>query len=71
MRGAALEESRRVNPDADDWESFGGADGGAGAAEAREAYGFDWEAWEAFASREIGDAYGEIPALAEREEHKA
>jgi hypothetical protein len=56
---AALEEGARVNPERDDWEAFGGADGAAGG---REAEGFDWEAWEAFASREIGDGYGEVPA---------
>ena len=37
-------EGRAINPDAEDWESFDGADG---SAEEREAAGFDWEAWEA------------------------
>ena len=50
---AALEEAARVNPDGGSWESFGGADG---SREEREASGFDWEAWEAFASRQAGDA---------------
>jgi protein disulfide-isomerase-like protein len=49
---AALEEAARVNPDGGSWESFGGADG---SREEREASGFDWEAWEAFASRQAGD----------------
>lgn len=62
---AALAEGARVNPEGEDWDSFGGADGtGAGGAEeGREATGFDWEAWEAFASRDIGDGYGEVPSL--------
>ena len=46
-------EGRAINPDAEDWESFDGADG---SAEEREAAGFDWEAWEAFAGRQAGDA---------------
>ena len=50
---AALEEAARVNPDGGSWESFGGADG---SREEREASGFDWEAWEAFAGRQAGDA---------------
>ena len=50
---AALEEAKRVNPEGGSWESFGGADG---SREEREASGFDWEAWEAFAGRQAGDA---------------
>jgi len=50
---AALEEGKRVNPEGGSWESFGGADG---SREEREASGFDWEAWEAFAGRQAGDA---------------
>jgi thiol-disulfide isomerase/thioredoxin len=50
---AALEEGKRVNPEGGSWESFGGADG---SREEREASGFDWEAWEAFADRQAGDA---------------
>jgi protein disulfide-isomerase-like protein len=50
----AAAEGRRMNPDGEDWDAFGGADG---AMEEREATGFDWEAWEAFASRDVGDAY--------------
>ena len=64
---AALEAGAKVNPEGDDWDSFGGADGEGGAAEGREATGFDWEAWEAFAARNIGDGYGEIPSIQEEQ----
>ena len=59
----ALEESERVNPDGEDWSSFGGNDGTQW--EEREASGFDWEMWEAFVAREVGDAYGEIPEISD------
>jgi hypothetical protein len=59
----ALEESERVNPDGEDWISFGGNDGTQW--EEREASGFDWEMWEAFVAREVGDAYGEIPEISD------
>ena len=65
---AALAAGAKVNPEGEDWDSFGGADGSGGAEVGREANGFDWEAWEAFASRESGDGYGEIPSLLEEEE---
>jgi hypothetical protein len=53
-----MAEGARINPENDDWESFG-----ASAKEEREANGFDWLAWEAFAAREVGDGYGAIPEL--------
>ena len=57
---AAAAEGDRMNPGGDDFESFGGADGGK---EEREATGFDWEAWETFVARDVGDEYGTIPEL--------
>jgi|AntAceMinimDraft_1070359.scaffolds.fasta_scaffold26999_1 hypothetical protein len=51
---AAAAEGARINPGGDDWESFGGADG-TGVEQGREANGFDWVAWEAFAARSAGD----------------
>ena len=58
---AALEASRAINPEGEDWESFGGADG---EEEEREATGFDWEAWEAFAARNAAATRGECPSSA-------
>ena len=57
---AALEASRAINPEGEDWESFGGADG---EEEEREATGFDWEAWEAFAARNAAATRGGMPEL--------
>ena len=56
----ALEASQAIDPRGRDWESFGGADG---EEEEREATGFDWEAWEAFAARNAAATRGETPEL--------
>ena len=60
---AALEASRAINPEGEDWESFGGADG---EEEEREATGFDWEAWEAFAARNAAATRGNARARRRR-----
>ena len=56
----ALEASQAIDPEGEDWESFGGADG---EEEEREATGFDWEAWEAFAARNAAATRGDTPEL--------